>query len=71
MLNLDKPDVMAKNEIQFMKFVIKPMWVKCNELLKDGMKIASDNIEKNIQKWEEKSNKIVNEAQEETKDNTP
>ena len=70
MLNLDKPDIMAKNETQFMKVIVRPLWMKLNELLKDGMKVATDNIDKNIQKWEEKANKAINEIKEESKADT-
>lgn len=70
MLNLDKPDVLAKGEMQFMKFIIKPVWLKLNEFTLDAMKIASDNIEKNIQRWEEKYNEAIGKT-EESKANNP
>lgn len=53
MLNLDKPSVMAKAEVQFIKFIIKPLWDTFNEFTGGALKIASDNLQDNLNKWEE------------------
>lgn len=52
MLNLEDPKIMAKNEIGFMKFVIKPLWETINDYTNGSMKIANIQVEKNIQDWE-------------------
>ena len=54
MMNLDDPKVMAKNEIGFMKFVIKPLWEAVNAYTNKAMKIASEHVDLNIQDWEKK-----------------
>lgn len=59
-MNLDDPKIMAKNEIGFMKFVIKPLWETVNDHTNWAMKIASDFVEQNIEEWDKK----LKEAQE-------
>jgi len=54
MMNLEDPKVMAKNEIGFMKFVIKPLWETINEYTNGSMRIATVQVEENIRAWEKK-----------------
>jgi len=49
--DLDKPHVMAKQEIAFVSFMIKPLWETFNQFSGEGMKIAVDNIDKNLKEW--------------------
>lgn len=42
---------MAKQEIAFISFMIKPLWENCNKFFGDSLKMAVDNIETNIQGW--------------------
>lgn len=53
MLNLDKKPHMAKNEFQFMQFVIKPLWVAFNDFTADAISVGVKNIENNIKRWEQ------------------
>lgn len=59
MLNLDKPAVMAKAEVQFIKFVIKPLWDAFYEFTGGAVKVATDNLENNLKKWEEMYDKAI------------
>lgn len=52
MLDLDKPAVMAKQEMQFIKVIQKPLWEKVNIFLEDRMKDAYNNCDENIKEWE-------------------
>lgn len=54
MMNLEDPKIMAKNEIGFMKFVIKPLWETVNDYTSWAMKIASDHVDANIHEWEKR-----------------
>eukprot|EP00331_Platyophrya_macrostoma_P030302 CAMPEP_0176443124 /NCGR_PEP_ID=MMETSP0127-20121128/22232_1 /TAXON_ID=938130 /ORGANISM="Platyophrya macrostoma, Strain WH" /LENGTH=556 /DNA_ID=CAMNT_0017828285 /DNA_START=20 /DNA_END=1690 /DNA_ORIENTATION=- len=54
MMNLQDPKIMAKNEIGFMKFVIKPLWETINEYTNMSMRLASVQVEDNIRGWEKK-----------------
>ena len=52
MVGLDKFDVMGKQEIDFMKFIIRPLWKVYNEYCGGAMGEAISNIETNIKEWE-------------------
>lgn len=52
MLDLDKPAIMAKQEMQFIKVIQKPLWEKVNIFMEDKMKDAYANCEENIKEWE-------------------
>lgn len=52
MLDLEKPAIMAKQEMQFIKVIQKPLWEKVNIFLEDTMKEAYNQCEENIQEWE-------------------
>ena len=67
MLNLDKPAVLAKSEINFVKFIVKPLWDTLNEFVSDAMKIASDNITDNMQHWETAYKNAIEEEEAEKK----
>ena len=69
MLNLDNKAVMAKNELGFMQFIIKPLWVTFNEFTADAVSLSVKNIEANIKRWEEIS-KQAQEEQDGKKDNS-
>ena len=49
--DLDKPHVMAKQEIAFVSFMIKPLWETFTLFFGEGMKIAVENIDKNLEEW--------------------
>ena len=66
MLNLDKPSVMAKAEMQFIKFIIKPLWDTFNEFIGGSLDIACENLQNNMNKWEEMYNKALQEESNES-----
>jgi len=56
--------VMAKNEIGFMKFIVKPLWEALNSYLKDEIAVSVSNLVANVREWnnileieQERSNK--------------
>ena len=59
--DLDQPCVMAKQEIAFISYMIKPLWENFNKFFGGAMKMAVDNIETNIQGW----NKLLENANKE------
>ena len=52
MQNLDKIDVMAKQEIGFINFIIQPLWKKVNEFFENALSEPLKNISANIKTWE-------------------
>ncbi|CAG9313389.1 unnamed protein product [Blepharisma stoltei] len=52
MKDLDKPKVYYSNEINFMKFVVKPLWECLNLWLKPNLGNFLQNIEKNIEEMQ-------------------
>ena len=52
MMNLDDPTIMAKQEMQFIKVIQKPLWEKVNIFLEDKMKDQYNSCEENIKQWE-------------------
>ena len=52
MMDLDKPEIMAKQEISFIKFIQKPLWESVNRFLEGYMSPALEDVEKNIKEWE-------------------
>ena len=52
MLDLEKPEIMAKQEISFIKFIQQPLWVSVNRFLENYMAQALVDVENNIKEWE-------------------
>ena len=52
MKDLDKPEVMAKQEFQFIKFIVHPLVLIFNEVLAGSIKVALDNTENNMGEYE-------------------
>lgn len=52
MLDLEKPEIMAKQEISFIKFIQQPLWVSVNRFLENYMAQALADVENNIKEWE-------------------
>lgn len=52
MRDLDKPAVLAKAEIGFIKFVQRPIWIVVNDFFNNKLEFIMKNIEDNIKKWE-------------------
>jgi hypothetical protein len=52
MKDLDKPEVMAKQEFQFIKFIVHPLVMIFNEMLGGSMKLALQNCENNMKEYE-------------------
>jgi len=52
MLDLDRPEIMAKQEISFIKFIQQPLWVSVNRFLEGYMSSALADVETNIKEWE-------------------
>ena len=65
MVGLDKLDVMSKQEIDFIKFIVRPLWTIYNQYCAETMNEAISNIETNIKHWEkiikDEKEKIENE----------
>jgi len=56
---------MAKQEIAFISFMVKPLWELFNEFCLKSMDVATNNIDKNLKEWNvilEKALKEVEEA---------
>jgi len=49
--DLNKPHVMAKQEIAFISFMIKPLWENLDKFFAGAMKVAVKNIDYNIKEW--------------------
>jgi len=64
---LDKPHVMAKQEIAFISFMIKPLWENFNSFFSGAMKKAVTNIESNIAQWKILLEDALKEEEEKTK----
>lgn len=52
MMDLDKPEIMAKQEISFIKVIQKPLWESVNKFLEGYMSKELEECEKNIKEWE-------------------
>lgn len=52
MLDLNKPFVMAKQEIQFIKVIQKPIWAVINKFLENFLEDAVKTCESNVEMWE-------------------
>lgn len=50
--DLDRMDILAKSEIGFIKFIVRPLWINLNQFLQDDLKQCTDNLEENIKSWE-------------------
>ena len=53
MQGLDDPKVYFKNELGFNKFVVLPLWVCIDKWLNPHIKIAMDNLEYNVSRFQE------------------
>jgi len=51
--DLDKNDVLAKSEIGFIKFIVKPLWETLNKFLGYDLNLAVANFSKNLDMWEQ------------------
>eukprot|EP01017_Pseudomicrothorax_dubius_P050744 TRINITY_DN9653_c0_g1_i2.p1 TRINITY_DN9653_c0_g1~~TRINITY_DN9653_c0_g1_i2.p1 ORF type:complete len:144 (-),score=37.76 TRINITY_DN9653_c0_g1_i2:97-528(-) len=51
MAGLDSIHNIAKQEIGFIRGIIKPMWVECNECMNGEIKHLIENIERNSEEW--------------------
>jgi cAMP-specific phosphodiesterase 4 len=52
MRDLDKPIVLAKAEMGFIKFIQKPIWSLLNGFFENQLDFIMKNIEDNIKNWE-------------------
>lgn len=46
--DLDRMDILAKSEIGFIKFIVRPLWINLNSFLQDDLKQCVNNLEDNI-----------------------
>lgn len=53
MLDLDRPNIMAKQEISFIRVIQKPLWEKVNIFLENQMSEAYNECDENIKQWEQ------------------
>ncbi|CAD8145563.1 unnamed protein product [Paramecium pentaurelia] len=52
MKDLDKQEIMAKNEMGFFKVIVRPLWASLNEFYEKQLQDVIDNVENTIIKWE-------------------
>lgn len=57
MQGLDDPKVYFKNELGFNKFVVLPLWVCIDKWLNPHIKIAMQNLENNVARFQEESDR--------------
>lgn len=56
MAGLDQVQIIAKQEIGFIKGIIRPMWVECNECLNGELAQLIKNVDNNADEWAKKLN---------------
>lgn len=52
MKDLDKREILVKNEIGFISAIVKPLWEMLNKFLGDDLSVATNNLVTNIKEWE-------------------
>ncbi|CAK69783.1 unnamed protein product (macronuclear) [Paramecium tetraurelia] len=52
MKDLDKQEIMAKNEMGFFKVIVRPLWASLNEFYGKQLQNVIDNVENTIINWE-------------------
>ncbi|CAD8060747.1 unnamed protein product [Paramecium primaurelia] len=52
MKDLDKQEIMAKNEMGFFKVIVRPLWASLNEFYDKQLQNVIDNVENTIINWE-------------------
>ena len=52
MKGLENETIMAKQEIGFLNFIIKPTFSLMNKFLEEKLQFTVDNIENNVLEWE-------------------
>ena len=57
MQGLDDPKVYFKNELGFNKFVVLPLWVCIDKWLNPHIRIAMQNLENNVARFQEESDR--------------
>ena len=57
MLKLDEPKVFYKNELNFNKFVVAPMWECINKWLSPHIEFAMGNLDDNVEMFEKELNR--------------
>ena len=57
--DLDIKEVRFKNEFNFNKFIIQPLWNVFNKTLNDGVEHCVKNVEANVAEWEKLLNEVL------------
>lgn len=57
--DLDINEVRYKNEFNFNKFIIQPLWQVFNKTLNDGIEECVKNVEDNVNQWEKLLNEVL------------
>ncbi len=63
MMGLDKVPTMAKQEMQFVNVIIKPLWTVVNDFFNGELKECVENCQENIKKWDEVYKQSIEEAE--------
>ncbi len=56
---------MAKQEIAFISFMVKPLWELFNDFYAGAVNVATSNIESNLKEWNSIMEKALKELEEE------
>lgn len=67
--DLDKQHIMAKQEISFISFVIKPLWEEYNKFTGGLCEMQLKHITENIKEWEKIRDAGLQEEEEKKKSN--
>lgn len=52
MKGLDNMRNIAKQEIGFIKFIIRPLWGEVNNFMENALQECVDNVDENKSRWE-------------------
>jgi len=63
MKDLDVPKIYLNNEINFLKFVVKPLWVTMTSWLQPNLNYAGENVDENILMFAERLENLPNEEE--------
>lgn len=61
--DLDQRHIMAKQEIAFISFMVKPLWELFNDFCGGAMQVTTKNIEDNLREWNVIYEKALKEAE--------
>ncbi|CAK80218.1 unnamed protein product (macronuclear) [Paramecium tetraurelia] len=56
MKDLDQQPIMAKSEVGFFKFIVRPLWSIMSKFAEDRLQKSVENLEQTILEWEKLMN---------------